>query len=163
FPFWHLARDASWVAAMAMWTVRRALFLRPEPAHSMRAREAHPSREPGEARVELAADPPAPTRVIGIIPAHNERSVIASVLGEIQSHHPTLDLLVVDDGSTDGTSWLLDELGARYVRLPERMGVGTAMRAGLGFAVRLGYDAAVRLDGDGQHRPEDIDVLLSPI
>jgi hypothetical protein len=43
------------------------------------------------------------------------------------------------------------------------MGVGTAMRAGLGFAVWLGYDAAVRLDGDGQHRPEDIDVLLSPI
>ena len=163
FPVWHLARDAAWVAAMVAWTSRRALFLDPRPSHSMRARDAHPTREAGDPRIELAVDPPAPTRVIGIIPAHNERAVLPSVLGEIQAHHPNLDLLVVDDGSTDGTSWLLDELGARYVRLPERMGVGTAMRTGLAFAVRLGYDAAVRLDGDGQHRPEDIDVLLSPI
>jgi len=163
FPLWHLARDAAWVAAMVAWTTRRALFLAPEPAHSMRARDAQAKDSGGDPRVELATDPPPPTRVIGIIPAHNERAVLPSVLGEIQSHHPALDLLVVDDGSTDGTSWLLDELGARYVRLPERMGVGTAMRTGLGFAVRLGYDAAVRLDGDGQHRPADIDVLLSPI
>jgi hypothetical protein len=163
FPLWHLARDAAWVAAMVTWAARRAFFRASDPSHSMRARDAHPARETGDPRVELAGDPPPPRRVIGIIPAHNERAVLPSVLGEIQSHHPALDLLVVDDGSTDGTSWLLDELGARYVRLPERMGVGTAMRTGLAFAVRLGYDAAVRLDGDGQHRPEDIEVLLSPI
>jgi hypothetical protein len=43
------------------------------------------------------------------------------------------------------------------------MGIGSAMRAGLGYAARLGYDAAIRLDGDGQHRPEEIDAMLAPL
>jgi glycosyltransferase involved in cell wall biosynthesis len=163
FPLWHLARDAAWVTAMVVWTARRAFARRPDPSHSMSARPAHHRLRPGDSRVELHSDPPAPTRVIGIIPAHNERAILPSVLGEIHAHHPALDLLVVDDGSTDGTSWMLDELGAAYLRLPDRMGVGSAMRAGLGYAARLGYDAAVRLDGDGQHAPEDVDGLLAPI
>jgi glycosyltransferase involved in cell wall biosynthesis len=162
FPLWHLARDMAWVSAMAVWTTRRAVGSAAQPSHSMKARMG--SRLPvGDPRVELPNHPSAPTRIIGIIPAHNERTSLASVLGEIRTHHPQLDILVVDDGSTDGTHWLLEEFGVTYVRLPERMGVGSAMRAGLGYAAKLGYDAAVRLDGDGQHRPEDIDRLLAPL
>ena len=163
FPVWHLARDAAWVTAMVAWTTRRAFARRPDPSHSMRARPFDERRPPGPSRVELAGEPPAPTRVLGVIPAHNERTVLPSVLGEIHTHHPALALLVVDDGSTDGTSWLLEELGVPYLRLPERMGVGSAMRAGLGYAARLGYDAVVRLDGDGQHHPQDLDAVLAPM
>jgi hypothetical protein len=163
FPVWHLARDAAWVSAIGVWLTRRAFARNTEPAHSMRARPARPVRQSGESRITIAPEPPAPTRILGVIPAHNERATIASVLGEIHTHHPAFDLLVVDDGSTDGSSWLLDELHAPYLRLPERMGVGTAMRAGLSYAARLGYDTVVRLDGDGQHRPEDIDRVLAPL
>ena len=103
------------------------------------------------------------TRTLGIIPAHNEGANLESVVSEIRAHHPSLDLVVVDDGSTDGTRKVLDALGVSYLRLPERMGIGSAMRAGLGYAARLGYDAAIRLDGDGQHPPEEIDALLAPL
>jgi len=76
---------------------------------------------------------------------------------------PDLDLLVIDDGSTDDTVACLDRLDVRWLRFPERMGIGSAMRAGLRYAVRFGYEAAVRIDGDGQHRAEDIGRLLAPI
>jgi glycosyltransferase involved in cell wall biosynthesis len=62
----------------------------------------------------------------------------------------------VNDGSTDGTTDLLPELGVPFVEFPRRLGVGNAMRAGLRYAVRHGYRAVVRVDGDGQHRPDDV-------
>ena len=70
---------------------------------------------------------------------------------------------MIDDGSTDDTVACLDRLDVRWLRFPERMGIGSAMRAGLRYAVRFGYEAAVRIDGDGQHRADDIDRLLAPI
>jgi glycosyltransferase involved in cell wall biosynthesis len=74
-----------------------------------------------------------------------------------------LDILVVDDGSTDETALLLARLGVRWLRFPQRLGIGSAMRAGIRYATRLGYDAAVRMDGDGQHRAGDIEQLLEPL
>jgi hypothetical protein len=70
---------------------------------------------------------------------------------------------VVDDGSTDRTMSVLRHLGVRWVQLPERMGVGSAMRTGLRYAARRGYDIVVRVDGDGQHRAEDIERLLDAL
>jgi glycosyltransferase involved in cell wall biosynthesis len=98
-----------------------------------------------------------------LIPAHNERANLAAVVGELRACAPDLDLLVVDDGSYDGMEELPEALSVRWIRLPERLGVGSAMRAGLRYAAALGYDAAVRIDGDGQHRPADIGRLLAPI
>jgi hypothetical protein len=54
-------------------------------------------------------------------------------------------------------------LAVRWLRFPERVGIGTAMRAGLRYAARNGYDIVVRIDGDGQHRPDDIARLLEPV
>ena len=53
--------------------------------------------------------------------------------------------------------------GARWIRLPERMGIGSAMRAGLRYAARFGCDAVVRIDGDGQHCGVDIPRVLAPV
>jgi glycosyltransferase involved in cell wall biosynthesis len=102
-------------------------------------------------------------RAICLLPAHNEGANLPTVLAELQRCRPDLDVLVVDDGSTDGTADLLERLDVKWLRLPERMGIGSAMRAGLRYASRLGYDIVVRMDGDGQHRPDDIQRLLEAL
>ena len=107
--------------------------------------------------------PDARRSILCLLPAHNEAANLTAVIGELRACRPDLDLLVVDDGSTDGTARLMEQLGVRWLRFPERMGIGGAMRAGLRYAARLGYDIVVRMDGDGQHRPEDVERLLSPL
>jgi glycosyltransferase involved in cell wall biosynthesis len=81
----------------------------------------------------------------------------------VRARYPDLELLVIDDGSTDDTPSLLERLDVRWLRFPERMGIGSAMRAGLRYALRQGIDCVIRIDGDGQHAAEDIDRLLAPI
>jgi glycosyl transferase family 2 len=181
FPVLHLARDLAWVAAIAMWSARRLGGRPSQPSHSMYPRPlagpsgAVPRRhalEPETVALEeeftqAAGEPERrrarPTRILCLIPAYNEASNLASVVAEVRSCRPDLDILVVDDGSTDGTASLLERLGVRWLRFPQRLGIGSAMRAGLGYAARLGYDAAVRVDGDGQHQARDIEGLLAPV
>jgi glycosyltransferase involved in cell wall biosynthesis len=165
FPVLHLGRDLAWVAAIAMWLGRRACGRPPSPAHSMRPRTSvDPIIEPAAAvPAGAAARTLRPRRILGLIPAHNEGANLASVIAELRASWPDLDILVVDDGSTDRTAALLEELDVRWLQFPERLGIGSAMRAGLRYAMRLGYDVVVRLDGDGQHRAEDIERLLGPV
>lgn len=160
FPPLHLARDVAWVAAIVTWTLRRALGRTPRVSDSMKPR-ATPARRNEDPRPTGFI--PRPTRTIGIIPAHNEAATIGAVLADVRECHPELSLLVVDDGSEDDTAGVVARSGVRWLRLPERMGIGTAMRAGLRYARRLGYDTAVRLDADGQHQAADINRLLAPI
>src|SRR5262249_56070291 len=67
------------------------------------------------------------------------------------------------EGSSGSASWLRESLSVRWLRLPQHLGLGGAMRAGLRYAQRLGHDTVVRLDGDGQHRPDEVENLLEPI
>ena len=99
-------------------------------------------------------------RVLVLIPAHNEAASLPTVVGDLRQCRSDLDILVVNDGSTDGTSAVLRELGVRWLHWPERRGVGSALRAGLRYAARQGYDIVVRLDADGQHDVEDVGRLL---
>lgn len=101
--------------------------------------------------------------VLCVVVAHNEAPNLPLVVADIRAQRQPLDILVVDDGSTDRTAAVLARLGVRWVQLPERMGVGSAMRAGLRYAARNGYDVVVRVDGDGQHRADDIAVLLDAL
>jgi glycosyltransferase involved in cell wall biosynthesis len=105
----------------------------------------------------MATDP------IIVIPAYNEAGSLPALIGEIAALLPQAVTVVVDDGSTDATSDLLPILGVRWLRLPARVGTGTAVRTGLRFALELGFTTAVRLDGDGQHPPAEIRRLMAPI
>jgi glycosyltransferase involved in cell wall biosynthesis len=165
FPALHLARDLAWVAAILMWLARRAGRHDVRPSHSMRPRAGKRGREGFSSRSPRGKPLPTPFsgRVIGLIPAHNEAANLESVVADVASRRPDIELLVIDDGSTDDTAAVVGPLGVRSMRFPERMGIGSAMRAGLRYAVRLGFDVAVRLDGDGQHGAADIDALLAPI
>ena len=157
FPVLHSIRNLAWVVAIVVWLGRRATARPPQPSDSMQPRPLAPSPTPAVGFI------PRPSRTTAVIPAHNEAATIAAVIEEIRQTCPGLDVLVVDDGSTDGTAAIASRAGVRWLRLPERLGVGSAMRAGLRYAQHLGYDAVVRLDGDGQHAAADVGALLAPL
>ena len=92
-----------------------------------------------------------------VLPAKNEAQSLGALLGEITKLHPTAELLVVDDGSTDATAAVAAEAGARVIRNPYSMGNGAAVKSG---ARAVQGDVLVFMDADGQHSPGDIARLL---
>ncbi len=97
------------------------------------------------------------------IPAWNEEGSIADVIAKVQEHRPDVDILVVDDGSTDRTALLAREAGAKVVSLPFNVGVGGAMRTAFLFGQRHGYRAIAQVDADGQHDPADLNRILEAL
>src|SRR6185436_20103807 len=89
-------------------------------------------------------------KVQAIVPAFNEADSVAAVVAEILSLG-FVDVLVVNDGSTDETAAIAQGAGARVVDLPFNLGIGGAVQAGYLYAMRKEYDVAVQVDGDGQH------------
>jgi glycosyltransferase involved in cell wall biosynthesis len=116
-----------------------------------------------------AAAPPAldqrlrELKRVAIVPALNEERTIGRVIDELRDFDPGLDVLVVDDGSGDGTSRAAREKGALVLRLPFNLGIGGAVQTGFRFAFEQGYDIAVRVDGDGQHDPGQLGRVLEPL
>lgn len=100
------------------------------------------------------------SRVLVIVPAWNEQEALAATIHDIRSTGGDLDVLVVDDGSTDATSAVAQRAGALVCSLPFNLGVGGAMRTGYRYALRHGYDVAVQLDADGQHDARYLASLL---
>lgn len=82
---------------------------------------------------------------------------------EVRAALPDVDVLVVDDGSTDETVQVAREAGAVVLELSYNLGVGGAMRAGFRYALRHGYDTAVQVDADGQHNPHEVPRLLAKL
>ncbi|MGA1819605.1 MAG: glycosyltransferase family 2 protein [Thermoplasmatota archaeon] len=100
-------------------------------------------------------------KVVAAIPACNERKAIASVVMLAKEHVDTV--LVVDDGSTDKTALLAKLAGAEVIQHTQNLGKGAALVTALKWADKNGYDIAVQVDGDGQHDPGAIPVLIDPI
>jgi glycosyltransferase involved in cell wall biosynthesis len=98
--------------------------------------------------------------VLVVIPAFNEARNIGIVLDELKRTQPKLSVIVVDDGSTDGTSKVAAAAGIPVLTLPFNLGVGAAMRLGFKFAQQNGFQTVVQVDADGQHVPSEIDTLL---
>ncbi len=95
-----------------------------------------------------------------VIPAYNEAEGIGPVLRRLAAAHPEAEILVVDDGSTDGTAQVVESLGlpnVRVIRHPYNKGNGAAVKTGIRHA--RGRWVAM-MDADGQHAPEDLDRLL---
>ncbi len=115
------------------------------------------------ARAEGRADGQARRELLVVVPAYNEERSIGQVIDDIRRWVPRADVLVVDDGSIDGTAALARGRGALVLRLPYNMGVGGAMRAGYKFGHRNGYCVAVQVDADGQHDPAEVPALLNEL
>jgi glycosyltransferase involved in cell wall biosynthesis len=95
-----------------------------------------------------------------VIPAYNEEAMIGEVLGEIMEREPGMDILVVNDGSTDRTSEIAMLAGVKVIDIPYNIGYGGAIQTGFRFAVDYDYDYVITMDADGQHDPESIRNLI---
>ena len=102
-------------------------------------------------------------RVVAIVPALNEAGAVGQVVDGIRAFDPGIDVVVVDDASTDTTAAVAEEHGAIVLRLPFNVGIGGAVQTGFRYALAERYDVAIRLDGDGQHDPSEVGKLLAPI
>ena len=107
-------------------------------------------------------------RALVIVPTYNERENIAKLVETVLAQDARLDLLVVDDGSPDGTGALVDKIREREPRLnvlhrPGKMGLGTAYLAGFRWALDAGYAYIFEMDADFSHDPAHLPSFLEAI
>lgn len=97
-----------------------------------------------------------------IVPAFNESRSVAKLVRRLNLLLPDCHVLVIDDGSTDDTVRKIPPT-ASVVSLPFNLGIGGAMQTGYRYAALHGYDIAVQVDGDGQHRPREVQKLVEAL
>ena len=102
-------------------------------------------------------------RVLIVVPAYNEEQNIGGVIARVREVVPTADVLVVDDGSWDGTALVAVQAGARVVSLPFNLGYGVALQTGFKYALEQGYDYVVQMDADGQHETASVLDLIAEV
>ena len=103
------------------------------------------------------------SRTLVVMPAFNEEASVGNVVREVRAKTVGVDILVVDDGSSDATAREAELAGASVARLPFNLGVGGAMRLGFRWAIEQGYDNVVQIDADGQHDPSGVPLLLEQL
>ncbi|HEX9036501.1 MAG TPA: polyprenol monophosphomannose synthase [Ktedonobacterales bacterium] len=97
-------------------------------------------------------------RSLIVVPTYNERENIANLIGSVLEVAPQTDMLIIDDGSPDGTGKIVDTIAARDSRVhalhrPGKMGLGTAYVRGFHYAMDEGYDYVFEMDADFSHDP----------
>jgi len=109
-----------------------------------------------------------PDRALVIVPTYNERFNIARLIPAILAQDPSLEVLVVDDGSPDGTGAIVDGIAANNTRVhvihrASKLGLGTAYIAGFRWALERKYDLVFEMDADFSHNPERLPEFLEAI
>ncbi|WP_243057617.1 polyprenol monophosphomannose synthase [Nocardioides sp. SR21] len=107
-------------------------------------------------------------RVVVVIPTYNEASNLEWIVGRLRTAQPEVDILVVDDGSPDGTGTIADRLAAAdsavsVLHRTEKAGLGAAYLHGFQVALDAGYDVIGEMDADGSHQPEQLHLLLDAL
>lgn len=100
-------------------------------------------------------------KIVAVVPAYNEELAIGSVVLETKKH--VEEVIVVDDGSTDRTAEIAGLAGAVVLKLDQNYGKAKALMRGFELARQNGFTAGVMLDGDGQHNPDELPSLISPV
>ncbi|GAI56559.1 unnamed protein product, partial [marine sediment metagenome] len=93
-----------------------------------------------------------------VIPVYNEEPTVAQVLSEIIEHYGDSEIIVVDDGSTDGTRDKLEKFDMKIITHKENKGYGAALKTGI---KKASNDIIVTIDADGEHSIKDINLLFS--
>jgi dolichol-phosphate mannosyltransferase len=109
-----------------------------------------------------------PERALVIVPTYNERENILKLVEAVLAQSPVIDVLVVDDGSPDGTGALVDERAAANSRVhvihrEKKLGLGTAYVAGFKWALERDYEYVFEMDADFSHDPQHLPQFLSSI
>lgn len=104
-----------------------------------------------------------PARVAVIIPALNAVATLGAVVARARAALPAARVIVVDDGSSDGTVAAGQESGATVLVHPRNWGKGTALATGIAHALTGGAEVCATLDADGQHPPEELPRLVAPL
>ena len=117
---------------------------------------------------EAAEGYPGIGRVLVIIPTYNEAENLRLIVERVRRAVPSVDILVADDNSPDGTGVIADELATAddhvYVlHRPGKQGLGAAYQAGFAWAAEKAYDVVVEMDADGSHAPEELYRLLDTL
>jgi len=107
-------------------------------------------------------------RTLVVIPTYNEAGSIVALAEGVLVQDPGLDVLVVDDGSPDGTAEVVERVAAGEPRLsvlrrPGKLGLGSAYLAGFGHGLERGYDQIFTMDGDGSHDPAYLPAMLAAL
>ncbi len=95
-----------------------------------------------------------------IIPCYNEEESLPKLLPELEKFVPRSNILVIDDGSTDKSRQIIQEMGFHCLALVQNCGIGGTVQTGIIYALRNGFTGAIQLDGDGQHPPDQISKLI---
>jgi dolichol-phosphate mannosyltransferase len=106
-----------------------------------------------------------PDRALVIVPTYNERDTIRRIIEAVLAQGPQFEILVVDDGSPDGTGALVDDIAAGNSRVhalhrARKMGLGTAYLAGFRWALERDYEFIFEMDADFSHDPNHLPVFL---
>ena len=123
-----------------------------------------------EAKKAPRKSPELPSRrTLVIIPTYNESENLPLIMGRVRKSQPEVHVLVVDDGSPDGTGALADEFAAadpdrvHVMHRTAKDGLGAAYLAAFGWGLERGYTVLVEMDADGSHAPEQLYRLLDAI
>ncbi|MFQ6115137.1 MAG: glycosyltransferase family 2 protein [bacterium] len=100
-------------------------------------------------------------KICAVIPAYNASRTLKSVVDELRRYNPKINIVIIDDGSTDNTKDVAANLNVLVLEHHENLGKGAALKSGFSTALSMGAELIITLDADAQHNPHDIRKLFS--